>query len=186
MHFTQGARWHTMTIVAFTGIFRGLLATWRIQTQGGPVSVSIGTRSAWCQANNAFAEGETFADVKWKMEQGTICLPLRREMASDLIAAWTSDLIAEWNAAIESQSAIQSLFLRFSAIQSLSTHFRRLFFSAIMRSHRSQRSNRCFYWFSAIQSLSTHFRRLFLCLWRWVEMSLASENNTMKMHSPLD
>ena len=98
------------------------------------------------------------------MEQGTICLPLRREMASDLIAAWTSDLIAEWNAAIESQSAIQSLFLRFSAIQSLSTHFRRLFFSAIMRSHRSQRSNRCFYWFSAIQSLSTHFRRLFCLL----------------------
>ena len=155
MHFTQGARWHTMTIVASTDIFRGLLATWRIQTQGGPstaVSVSVGTRSAWCQANNAFAEGETFADVKWKMEQGTICLPLRREMASDLIAAWTSDLIAEWNAAIESQSAIQSLFLRFSAIQ----------------------------------SLSTHFRRLFLCLWRWVEMSLASENDTMKMHSPLD
>ena len=77
------------------------------------------------------AQGETFADVTWKIEQGTMCLPLRREMASDLIAAWTSDLIAEWNAAIESQSAIQSLFLRFSAIQSLSTHFRRLFFSAI-------------------------------------------------------
>ena len=27
MHFTQDARWHTMTIVALTGIFRGLLAT---------------------------------------------------------------------------------------------------------------------------------------------------------------
>ena len=95
-------------------------------------------------------------DGKWP---ACACL-FERKMASDLIAAWTSDLIAEWNAAIESQSAIQSLydFQRSNRCRlTFGDHFS-------LRSHRSQRSNRCFEWFSAIQSLSTHFRRLFCLL----------------------
>ena len=124
MHFTQGARWHTMTIVALTGIFRGLLATWRIQTQGQAwLSVWV----VWCTTcrTRHSQKAKAFADVKWKMEQGTICLPLRREMASDLIAAWTSDLIAEWNAAIESQSAINrcTIFSDPIAVDSFSVFF---------------------------------------------------------------
>ena len=158
MHFTQGARWHTMTI----GINwqRGLLATWRTQMLGSASLAyhdhrGINWHLSWIASNvkNSNAWGTSMcikfvsAPRRWGWQGESI---RRRNMAngtryhvlaSDLIAAWTSDLIAEWNAAIESQSAIQSLFYDFQRSNRC-----RLFFGDYfsLRSHRSQRSNRCF------------------------------------------
>ena len=148
MHFTQGVRWHTMTI----GINwqRGLLATWRTQMLGSAslayhdhrginwhlswIASNVKNSNApWCASLASFspryldklgAQGESIR--RRNMENGTRYHVLANSKGNGQRSNRCLDQRSNrWVECCDRIAVSDPIAVRFSAIQSLSTHFRR-------------------------------------------------------------